>query len=135
MSTNAVTRFSDENGKTVAAVYTHWDGYPSNMLPLFERFFEYPSNMLPLFERFFDTVESQTRDTRFDDAVYLSAKFLVFMAGEFNNSKTPKDNPLDFLSVGIVPVTDKQEYIYHIRCGFAGRPVVSCVNCKGGGYD
>ncbi|MFA5626107.1 MAG: hypothetical protein WC965_01220 [Thiohalomonadaceae bacterium] len=121
MSTNAVTRFSDENGKTVAAVYTHWDGYPSNMLPLFERFF--------------DTVESQTRDTRFDDAVYLSAKFLVFMAGEFNNSKTPKDNPLDFLSVGIVPVTDKQEYIYHIRCGLAGRPVVSCVNCKGGGYD
>ena len=53
-------------------------------------------------------------DNRFQDSPYLASKFVVDLAMKFASDW--KDNPLDFLSVGIVASnTDHwEEYTYHI---------------------
>lgn len=76
MSTPAVIKFSDDG-----AVYVHWDGYPENILPDWERFKE--------------AVKRETTDHRFGDPAYLAAKYVVYKAREFGNG-------LNFLSLGVV---------------------------------
>ena len=38
MSTRAVVKIYDEEGKALCTVYKHWDGYPEGMLPLLDEF-------------------------------------------------------------------------------------------------
>lgn len=97
MSTHATFRFVDSDGTCYATIYRHSDGYLEH-------------GGRDIF-RFFDAVREQTGDTRFSDPSYLSAKYVVFLAEMFSYTydlqehgwaKT-KNQPLDFLSVGMVP--------------------------------
>ena len=91
MSTRSLHNFyndieSFEEGKPVATIYRHWDGYPSgagvDILNFIEACKELP-------------------DSRSHDASYYSAKYVVFLSVLFGSSEHYSDNPLDFLSVGI----------------------------------
>ena len=106
MSTSCTVKFAPYGG----TVYKHWDGYPSEMEPLLERFF--------------DTVEEETQDTRFNDAPYLAARFVVFLANEYRREGAGQ---MDFLSVGITDGTNQgEEYTYTVKCvGGGKRPEVS----------
>ena len=57
-------------------------------------------------------------DSRFGDASYLASKYLVYLAQIFAGDW--KDNPMDFLSVGIMPTKKGldawQDYTYHFVC-------------------
>lgn len=114
MSTRCTINFV-EGDMHVAKVYRHCDGYP-----------ESESGVLADLERFFTTVEEQTRDTRFGDASYLAAKFVVWQAGQ-NASEVAK--PLDFISLGILTRDPGDiEFVYKVDCGATdtkGHPVVS----------
>lgn len=97
-------------GRTVANIYRHSDGYPEGVLPDLQSFFE--------------AVETQTRDTRFDDAGYLAAKFVVWQANQFQRGQ-----PLNFLSLGVC-IEDHTdiEYVYEVNCEEHeenGRPIVT----------
>lgn len=113
MSTRSVTNFC--YGKTVVAkIYRHPDGYPSSMLPDLKQFFE--------------DVKAQTKDTRFTDANYLAAKWVVWLAKLFTQdydftTRDPvrrdhfKERPLDFISVGVVMENPGDiEYEYFVDC-------------------
>jgi hypothetical protein len=109
MSTRSVTNFG--YGDTVVAkVYRHPDGYPESMLPDLDQFFE--------------DVKSQTTDTRFTDASYLAAKWVVWLADMFS-----KGAKLDFISVGVMMENpDDIEYEYFVDCDDQdedGNPVVT----------
>ena len=99
MSTRCVINFT--YGKEPSAkIYRHYDGYPVAVEPDLERFFR--------------DVEAQTEDTRFTDASYLAAKFVVWQAHEYSDQK----GNLDFLGVGVI-VEDPGdiEFIYTVDCG------------------
>jgi len=107
MSTPCTVTFGPDGGR----IYKHWDGYPEEMLPLFERFF--------------DTVEAETGDTRFSDAPYLAAKFVVFLANEYRHENAAQ---MDFLSVGVIPSEGDfgADFSYRVECDMldskTGRP-------------
>lgn len=90
-------------------VYKHWDGYPESMVPLFRSFLHRVGHL---------------GDTRFTDPSYLAAKWVVFLAEMYaerydsTTGKTTKnDDPLDFLSVGIVNVEPGDiEFRYYVDC-------------------
>lgn len=113
MSTRSIHEFVD-NGRPIATVYRHWDGYPSVA----------GADIVG----FFDAVEEQTADTRFSDPSYLAAKYVVYLAGKFAESDA---EPLAFLSVGIIPTGARdwgEEYVYLIdtsRPDDRGRPTVT----------
>lgn len=127
MSTRAVVRFVnvyDDHEYEAAMVYRHSDGYPSGMLPTLRTFF--------------NEVKRQTKDTRFDDASYLAAKFVVYLSRIFAHKYEWPDgvfkgeprytasNPLDFLSVGIVKeIPGDVEYVYTVACGRGEEPTVT----------
>lgn len=123
MSTRCTTHFQ-ENGRTVAIIYRHWDGYPSSA----------GADLL----RFIDAC-AELSDARFSDPTYLAAKYVVFLAGIFREKKAISD--LDFLSVGIVQEDPEDiEYRYAVECGdrSAGHmrngkpaPVVRCERPNG----
>jgi hypothetical protein len=126
MSTHATFRFVDSDGTCYATIYRHSDGYLE-------------CGGRDIF-RFFDAVREQTGDTRFSDPAYLSAKYVVFLASQFANHYEWNDagefvaipnQPLDFLSVGIIPEGQDhgEEYRYTIHAsgdwGSDGHPEVT----------
>ena len=119
MSTRSTMHFQSnwtDEPVTDAIIYRHSDGYPQVAA-------------VDIF-RFFAQVQSQTRDTRFTDASYLAAKYVVWLAGEFRG-----DQPLDFLSVGVCMEDPGDiEYRYLINCGQVqpdGWPNVTCQTYNG----
>jgi hypothetical protein len=100
MSTRSNIHFLGYNGKPEANVYRHSDGYPSAMVP-------------DLY-RFFDDVKEQTKDTRFNDATYLAAKFVVWQANECMRGG---GGFLNFSGVGVV-LEDAGDgmYIWEVNC-------------------
>jgi hypothetical protein len=135
MSTRSVIEFASKwgNGRVEAKVYKHSDGYPDG-----------DSGNLAVLRSFFDTVQAQTRDTRFDDPAYLAAKFVVFLAAgysrkyvwdcETHEGHYEKTYPLDFLSVGVVEdIPVDVEYVYTVHCG-EGDPY-PLVSWRGFGFN
>ena len=105
MATRGLYKFYDnvemlEKEKPNAVIYRHWDNYLEG-------------GGLDLLE-FLQTLRDTEMDDRFQDSPYLASKFVVDLAMKFASDW--KDNPLDFLSVGIVASgTDHwEEYTYHI---------------------
>jgi hypothetical protein len=88
--------------KSTATIYRHWDNYLE-------------AGGLDLKE-FLETLRDSDFDSRFTDSSYLASKFVVYLAREFANDWN--DEPLDFLSVGIVDnradLDMWQEFTYHI---------------------
>jgi hypothetical protein len=130
MSTRSTTHFVDE-GRTIAIVYRHSDGYPSGAGRDINSFLK-QCKALP--------------DGRLNDGCYLAAKYVVFLASMFNNSfkrdevtrelkQVQNESKLDFLSVGILlEDAGDIEYRYVIDCGKTGKnglPEVKCfqVSC------
>lgn len=110
MSTRAVIDFTGNlEVDPGAAVYNHWDGYPENILPLLDKFF--------------DAVTEQTDDTRFDDPSMLAARFVVYLAGTYTDDSS---KPLDFLSVRLEAsgVDVGQEYSYRVLCDSWNKPSI-----------
>jgi hypothetical protein len=109
MSTRAQIEFT-ENGKRLAMLYRHFDGYPTGL----------GQDLLD----FINYVQNKLSDNRFNDPEYLAAKCLVFLLG------FPKD--LKFLGIGVCNETHGDiDYFYRIECGERnqdGTPVVSYVN-------
>ena len=126
MSTRANIHF-EQYGGLQANVYRHSDGYPAGL-----------GRDL---ETFLDDVAANVQDTRFDDAEYLAAKFLVWQAqryarklihaggGEWTYEPA---HPLDFL--GVSPCIEDHgdiEYRYRVRCTGTERPTVTWEEVKG----
>ena len=121
MSTRSTTHF--KHGDHISSiVYRHWDGYPSGAgTDLY---------------RFFADIETATADTRFSDASYLAAKYVVWLSKKF-----AEKNDYDFLGVGVVLQDPGDiEYRYEIDCGHAGtylepkRPAVKCFDISADKY-
>lgn len=113
MSTRCTTHFHDGSDKvSVAIIYRHSDGYPTGAgAELIE----------------FIKVCSGLRDPRLDDAPYLAAKFVVYLAGIFAEARKGYPDQygpshlLNFLSVGVMAHDPGDiEYRYHVRY-FAGK--------------
>lgn len=128
MSTRCNIHFTETWGdggqqNLLANVYQHSDGYPDGVLPELQEFFE--------------AVEAQTSDTRFTDAQYLAAKFVVWQAwqmakinGRFSFGEAESTvAPLDFLGVGVTQHdAGDGEYVYTVDCTNLdenGRPTVT----------
>ncbi len=103
MSTRCMINFCE--GKQIAAkIYRHYDG----------------GDVGEDLELFFDEVEEQCEDTRFYDAEYLAAKFVVWQA-----SKYSKDKNLNFLGLGVSMEDHGDiEYIWFVDCDSKERPKV-----------
>jgi hypothetical protein len=103
MATRSQVKFSD-GGTVRANIYVHWDGYPDG-----------EGGRLKQLQTFFEDVKEQTGDTRFSDAEYLAAKYIVWHA--INNCTDENPNPLNFGGVG--PCIEDHgdiEYIYLVDC-------------------
>lgn len=133
MSTRCVINFT--HGRRIEAkIYRHSDGYPDG-----------ETGVLADLQRFFDAVEKQCNgDNRYYDASYLAAKFVVWQAGEYANSRNMWDretlkqrsdeeiaklaaaSPLNFLSVGVIKKDPSDiEHRYFVDCNKVdGRPAV-----------
>lgn len=136
MSTRSMTDFV--HGDTVRArIYRHSDGYPEGAgVDIY---------------RFFGDVEAQTADRRFDDASYLAAKYVVWLAREFSRYSSEaydaarglesaqreeaavaygREHPLAFLSVGVaMEYPCDIAFIYVVDCSAhdeRGYPLVRC---------
>lgn len=126
MSTRANIHFNYYDGTVAANVYRHSDGYPDD---------KQGNGVLPDLERFFADVEKQTDNTRFNDATYLAAKFVVWQAGEnarayaFNYvlGRPAEVKPLNFLGVGIMlQDAGDASFIYEVtESRDGGRPLVT----------
>jgi hypothetical protein len=126
MSTRCNIHFS--NGKYLAAnIYRHSDGYPGEVKNGEETEYGVLSDLL----KFFRLLKAEVPDSRFGDAHYLSAKFLVWQSQEltqyariYNPYKGPKDEDgygpthyLQFLSVcPMMRDAGDAEYIYDVNC-------------------
>lgn len=119
MSTRATIHFVDAKGaKPTAIVYRHGDGYPDGLGKDLEKFFA--------------DVKTQCSKgmggTRFSDASYLAAKWVVWDAHQMSQysyevHKGGKAKMLDFLSVGIVNADPGDiEYRYTVICDGNGDP-------------
>lgn len=108
MSTRATVHFQSQ-GKDLAIIYRHSDGYPDGIGRDLETFFK--------------DVEAQCPDdTRFGDPTYLAAKFVVWQAAQYTHKGNP---PLSFLSVGVY-LSDPCDiqYRYLVDCDSGDRPKV-----------
>ena len=105
MSTRATIHFQDD-GQDVAIVYRHGDGYPMGLGKDLKEFFK--------------EVSRQTKDTRFNDASYLAAKWVVWDSDQVKRG-LERVNILDFIGVGIV-MEDPADIRY--------RYLVNCTNDK-----
>jgi hypothetical protein len=114
MGTRCTINFTeDQKDKrvTVATIYRHWDGDPKTMMEDLAKFFA-------------DVEEQCGRDTRFDDASYLAAKYVVWQAGKYTRDP---ERPLLFLGIGILDAGGTQsdlEWIYDVACD-GSRPEVT----------
>lgn len=116
MSTRSTTHFTygDEN-KPAAIVYRHSDGYPDGAGVDIRKFFRECQKL---------------DDSRLNDAQYLAAKYVVFLADMFNEKMEYKDGKwktvkpesrLEFLSVGVCLCDPGDiEYRYVVNCGKIG---------------
>ena len=122
MSTRSTTHFK-YGSDTKAIVYRHYDGSPE-------------SAGVELLE-FFHELKNTIDDNRLDDASYLAAKMVVWLANTYNthySNKTGKTEKAasiyDFLGVGVVMEDpDDIEYRYEVDCdkiGKNGLPEVKC---------
>lgn len=136
MSTRAIVNFYDSAGESAtrdekgrfapkkylrAKVYRHCDGYPEGLGKDLKKFLA--------------LLKKTVKDNRFNDASYLAAKWVVHdserFAVEYHWDReenepltTPKENRLDFLSVGIMMEDPGDiEYIYDVVCvsGFSNK--------------
>jgi hypothetical protein len=105
MATRGLYKFYDNvetfnNKQPTAVIYRHWDNYLE-------------SGGMDLLD-FLVWLRDSNFDNRFTDSSYLSSKFVVYLAREFATSWI--DEPLDFISVGIMPNNTDcwEEYTYHI---------------------
>ena len=112
MSTRCTTHFL-QYGKPVAIIYRHSDGYPEGAGVDLLSFLDECAGL---------------DDSRFGDASYLAAKYVVWLAGKFNEGPSK----LEFLGVGVL-MTDPGdiEFRHTVDCqvvGFAQskRPTVKC---------
>jgi hypothetical protein len=111
MSTRAVVKFC--HGKQVhAIIYRHCDGYPEGLGEDLKAFFSYVRDNVP--------------DTRFGDASYLAAKWVVYDSQEWGEPTT-----LRFLGVGVVMREPSDiEYRYIVDCDNrnkeTGFPSIKC---------
>ncbi len=117
MSTRSTASFvyPGSHDKPEAIIYRHSDGYPEAAGVDLKRFIQEVSE-LP--------------DSRFSDPSYLAAKYVVWLAGMFNKYGST-DNPMDFISVGVVSQNPGDiEYRYVVECNsdFGGEdtPEVTC---------
>lgn len=130
MSTRCTIHFTDTGEDPDAIIYRHSDGYPEGAgADLY---------------RFFAQVAEQTRDTRFDDASYLAAKLVVYVAHAnavhyLGNGKHERAAPLDFLGCGVLMQDPSDiEYRYVVDCSrhdAQGYPVVHCIELRGGEHE
>ena len=121
MSTRCNIHFcEDYPAAIVANVYRHCDGYPDG-----------ECGVLADLQAFFVAVEHDTKDTRFDDAEYLAAKYVAWQAAQNHQGRLachPEGGPLDFLSVGICLEDHGDiEYRYSVICKNYNRPAVAYV--------
>lgn len=125
MSTRCNIHFN--HGRSVHAnIYRHSDGYPGKI----ENGEPVEYGVLQDLLEFFRLLKAEVRDTRFGQAEYLAAKFLVWQSqklvkyetyGELENGEwgydESKEHPLQFL--GVSPCTQDHgdiEFIYEINC-------------------
>jgi hypothetical protein len=45
MSTNSSIGMLDNDGKTITAIYCHWDGYPEHHLPILQKYYKTASSV------------------------------------------------------------------------------------------
>lgn len=116
MSTRSTVHFhyGEPTDKPTAIIYRHCGGYPAK------------GGMLDSLSEFFADVQSQTKDTRFNDPSYLAAKFVVWQAGQYRAKwDGTQSNLLDFLSLGVLMDDPSDiEYRYHVCCGDHPTPKV-----------
>ena len=116
-------RFAKSETTLKAKIYRHGDGYPAGLGKDLKTFL--------------NLVRDTLKDTRFNSASYLSAKWVVHDAERmakyqtFNSSTgnyDPVTNPLNFLSVGIMMKDPWDiEYVYDVICHRRGNaPVITC---------
>jgi hypothetical protein len=122
MGTRTNIRFT--HGKTVCSnIYRHWDGYPGKV----ENGEQVEYGVLSDLLKFFREVKENVNDTRFGDATYLAAKYLVWQAKqntvqsqlnfETGEREETVNHYLDFLSVGpVLKDCDWSEYFYKVDC-------------------
>ena len=132
MSTRSTTHFVDSeatylNGKPVAIIYRHSDGYPECAGRDIVAFLK-ECKGLP--------------DPRLTDPSYLAAKYVVFLANMLNHSykaiagkfqRVQNASRLDFLSVGVMNEDPGDiEYRYVVDCGIIqnGLPEVTCFKVR-----
>jgi hypothetical protein len=119
MSTRCSVHFTDEGSDRVQAnVYRHYDGDPETAQADLAQFFR--------------DVQAQTPDTRFSDASYLAAKYVVWQAGQAGRyawqagqyARVPGE--LEFTGVG-VQVNDPLDidYVHTVECRAEGLPIVT----------
>jgi hypothetical protein len=130
MSTRATIHFVHKKGdKPAAIVYRHGDGYPDGLGKDLQDFFREVKRQC----------EGGMGGCRFDDPYYLSAKWVVWDAGQmakYSQSFNKPDaviQPLNFLSVGIMMEDPGDiEYRYTVICNVSdrGRPPVGNSKAK-----
>jgi len=110
MSTRCVINFC-ENGEVVAKIYRHYDGYPSTKSSS-------KKGVDTDLEIFFDEVCSECRDTRFYDAAFLAARFIVWQAQENNFSILGRIlGKLNFSGIGVLMKDPGDiEYRWFVDC-------------------
>ncbi len=110
MSTSSTIHFV-RDGLPLAIVYRHCDGYPSGA----------GTDLL----RFISEIEHNAVDQRFDDPVFLAARYVVWLA-----QSAPVSCPFDFFGVGVV-TSDPGDIAYRYVVDCSGprgsRPGVRCV--------
>jgi hypothetical protein len=104
MSTRACVHFCEnEDSKADAIIYRHSDGYPDGLGKDLQSFLK--------------AVKKNVEDTRFDDAEYLAAKFVVWQAKRYMKFATGKKHYLNFISLGIANKDHGDiEYRYKVIC-------------------
>jgi hypothetical protein len=123
MSTRSQWSFR-EKGKQIALIYKHSDGYPDG-----------ESGGFAVWNRFIDKIVKDAATSnygyRFDDAEYLAARFVVFLAVYEN-----KENNLAFGGIGVSKELDGDiEYLYEIDCDNSNVPAFRCKSDYSGNYS
>ena len=121
MSTRCLIKFANADDKVESTIYQHYDGYPEGVLPELNKFYA--------------AVESETNDHRYNDAPYLAAKFVVWLArqnaqieSKADDWRKPNQGNLNFLGVGVLDSTAGNygaAYIYTLKCANGARPTIT----------
>lgn len=119
MSTRSQWSFR-EGSKQIALIYKHSDGYPDG-----------EHGGFAVWERFIAKVKQDCRSGsqygyRFDDAEYLSAKFLYYLIRWEN-----QNNTFDFGGIGVgAELHGDTEYLYEIDCDNPNLTIPPRLRCK-----